>query len=214
MTVLKLLDADLIINFIRTLALLEEEQREKILEAFEKDQHFQLVTTKEVKAEVNLRLLKKKLNNENDEFFSNRKDIIRQIERRLFKKIRILSIEKNCDLIVLMSSTSLKNLGENSLVFLLLCKYHSHMIGHQDTVCIVSNNHKDIQPIYRKAVQFNQQHSQMPKDCNLQHIHQFYIELLKQLRIRKETIIYFLFVSNIDTKVFDSKIVEDLRDLV
>lgn len=214
MTVFKLLDADLIINIIRTFSLVNEEQRENILDSIKIDNHFQFVTTKEVKSEVNQRLLKKKSNNETDEFFSNKKDTIKQIERRLFKKIRILSIEKNCALTVLISSTNLRNLGEKSLVGLLLCKYHKLLTDHQDSVFIVSNNHKDIQPIYRKAVQLYQQNTQLPKELsNLQSIPEFYIELLKHLRIDKEVIIFFLYISNIDTKTCDSKVIEIFRDL-
>lgn len=214
MTVFKLLDADLIINIIRTLSLVNEEKREDILDSIKIDNHFQFVTTKEVKNEVNQRLLKKKSKNETDEFFSNRKDIIKQIQRRLFKEIRVLSIEKNCALTVLISSTNLRNLGEKSLVALLLCKYHKLLTDHQDSVFIISNNHKDIQPIYRKAVQLYPLNTQLPKEpSNIQSIPEFYIELLKHLRIDKEVIIYFLYVSNIDTKTFDSKVIEIFRDL-
>ena len=214
MTVFKLLDADLIINLIRTLALLDEEQREILLRAIDEDQHFQFITTPEVKTEVNQRLLKKKSNNDTDEFFANRKGAIKQIERRLFKKIRTLPVEKNCNLTLLFSSISLKNLGEKSLVVLLLCRYHAQISSCQDSIHIVSNNHRDVLPIYRKAVQLFQQNTNLPREIsNLQHIHEFYIELLLYLRIEREIIVFFLSVSNIDLKAIDSKIVETMRDL-
>ncbi len=214
MSVFKLLDADLIINLIRTLALLDEEQREILLRAIDEDQHFQFITTPEVKTEVNQRLLKKKSNNDTDEFFANRKGAIKQIERRLFKTIRTLPVEKNCNLTLLFSSTSLKNLGEKSLVVLLLCRYHAQISSCQDSIHIVSNNHRDVLPIYRKAVQLFQQNTNLPREIsNLQHIHEFYIELLLYLRIEREIIVFFLSVSNIDLKAIDSKIVETMRDL-
>jgi len=209
-----ILSNHLIINLIRTLALLDEEQREIIIRAIEEDQHFQFITTPEVKTEVKQRLLKKKSNNDTDEFFANRKDAIKQIERRLFKKIRTLTIEKNCNLTLLVSSTSLKNLGEKSLVVLLLCRYHTQISGRQDSIHIVSNNHRDVQPIYRKAVQLFQQNTNLPREIsNIQHIHEFYIELLLHLKIEREIIVFFLSVSNIDIRAIDLKIVEAIRAL-
>ncbi len=215
MTAFKLLDADFTINFIRTLSLVDEEHRERILDSIESDQHYQFITTKEVKNEIKQKIFNKKSNKEVDEFFSKRTDIIRQIERRLFKNIRVLTVDKNCELTVLISSTSLRNLGEKSLVVLLLCKYYTHINSHQNSVHIVSNNHKDIQPIYRKAVRVSPKSMHLSDDITtIQTIHEFYIELFQLLHINKEVILYFLFVSNIDSRVFSSEIIDTLKEIL
>jgi len=214
MTHIRLLDADFLINNIRTLSLMDDVIAEEILEKITSDQHFQWVSTNEVKTEVNQKLLLKKTTKETDLFFDHKKDIIKKNQRYLFRKIRFVPITK-CPQAPLLSSTSLRNTGELSLVILLFCKHHNFSVNQDNSIAIVSNNHKDIAIPFRKALKIMNCQSRHFNESNLfQENYQYYIELFKHLKIEKNLQLYYLFLSNIDARFVDTKMIDVFQKII
>jgi len=214
MTHIRLLDADFLINTIRTLSIMDDAIADDFLEKISNDQHFQWISTNEVKTEVNQKLLLKKTTKETDLFFDHKKDVIKKNQRQLFQKIRFVPITK-CPQAPLLSSTSLRNTGEHSLVILLFCKYHSFSFNQDNSITVVSNNQKDIAIPFRKAIKiFNCQSRHFNENIMLQENYDYYIELFKQLRIEKNLQLYYLFLSNIDARVVDSKMIDVFERII
>jgi hypothetical protein len=214
MTHIRLLDADFLINTIRTLSIMDDAIAGNFLEKISNDQHYQWISTNEVRAEVNQKLLLKKTSKDTDLFFDHKKDIIKKNQRQLFQKIRFVPITK-CPQAPLLSSTSLRNTGEHSLVILLFCKYHSFSVNQDNSIAIVSNNHKDISIPFRKALKIlNCQSRHYDENTMLQENYDYYLELFKQLRIEKNHQLYYLFLSNIDARFVDSKMVDIFQKII
>ena len=214
MTHIRLLDADFLINTIRTLSLMDDAIADDFLEKISSDLHFQWISTPEVKTEVHQRLLLKKTSKDIDLFFDHRKETIKKNTRHLFQKIRFVSIAK-CPQAPLLSSTSLRNTGEHSLVILLFWKYQTFSVSHDNSIAIVSNNHKDIVNPFRKALKiFNCQSRHFNENTMLQENYDYYLEFFKQLRIEKSFQLYYLFLSNIDARVVDAKMVDVFQKII
>ena len=83
MTHIRLLDADFLINTIRTLSIMDDAIADDFLEKISGDQHYQWISTNEVKTEVNQKLLLKKTTKDTDLFFDHKKDVIKKIQRQV-----------------------------------------------------------------------------------------------------------------------------------
>src|SRR5208337_1929860 len=136
----RLLDADFLVNYIRTLSLVQVYE----LTINTKIAHFcdhcpyELVTTKHVETEVNNKIGYRHPTN-HDEFFKSKKSEEQKIKREIFKNIRVIDIRNN-NLMESLQSSWPRNPGEQSLVVLLSSKYADFANSSTNSVRIISNN--------------------------------------------------------------------------
>lgn len=202
MTSIKLLDADFLINFIRTLSLIEKyEDVNQIINDITSESHFSLITTNFVRNEVNQRISPENPKY-HDELFLHKKSEAKKIKNNLFKKINVRDVSNN-KVIPLFGATTLKNMGEISLVGLLSSNYSSNVYIPANSVHIVSNNTKDVIKYLKRIKVLNEN----LKNMNEFKIHQcnydFYYELFSQINLDPSLRKYFVMVSNIDARVYD-----------
>ncbi|MCK4796978.1 MAG: hypothetical protein KAT05_06325 [Spirochaetes bacterium] len=206
----RLLDADFVINLIRTLSLIkdyDEPINDRIKQICEKC-NYSLVSTNYVKTEINNKINSKARNNHDLFFESKQKDALK-IKKEIFNVIRFVDLRKN-PIMSIFQSTSLKNLGEKSLVVLLSSKYATQINSGQGAVKIVSNNSKDVISYLNKIKAVNQQLSDLVPSSILIQNYEFYYELFDDLKFKKSFRFYYYFVSNIDARIFDKKRIERL----
>lgn len=210
MSLFRLVDADFIINLVRTLTLINEQGFEdEITEKLIFNEKFSLISTPEVKNEVSEVLFRESPRKDFDGYFLRKQKELKQINKKVMANIRILPIDKNCRLTQLLSSTSLKNMGEKSLVILLFCKYNSMLQNNNDRIQIVSNNQKDVLALLKKANKLIGRPDQyIDEETLIQTNFEFYYELFTRLKIQKDLIYYFYFVSNIDARYYDKEMIE------
>jgi hypothetical protein len=199
----RLLDADFLVNYIRTLSLVQvyEPTLNTKISHFCNHCPYDLVTTKHVEIEVNNKIGYRNPTN-HDEFFKSKKQEAQRIKREIFRNIRIIDIRNN-NLMESLQSIWPRNPGEQSLVVLLSSKYADFVNSTTNSVRIISNNSKDIYPPLRIAKQFNNRLSKMDEVEMVVSNHDFYYDLFTQLHYDKPFKNYYYFVSNIDARVFD-----------
>lgn len=144
MTHYRLLDADFLINLIRTLSMLQEYDQsvaEKIEQMCSNECRYKMVSTKYVKSEVNERI---SLNNPKDHelIFNSRKDAAVKIKKKIFDIIHFDEMRKDKKMCI-YKTTHPRGLGEKSLVVLYSSKY-SKLLNSSNSVRIVSNNTRDV----------------------------------------------------------------------
>jgi hypothetical protein len=203
MTHVRLLDADFLVNYIRTLSLIQvyEPTIGAKITHFCTHCPYNLVTTKHVETEVNNKI-GYKIPSEHDDFFKSKKQEAQKIKREIFEKIRVIDIRNN-NLMDTLQSTWPRNPGEQSLVVLLSSKYADSIQSSTKTVKIVSNNSKDIYPPLRMIKQFNARLSKMNEREMVMSNYDFYHELFTQLNFEAPFKKYYYFVSNIDARLYD-----------
>ena len=138
----RLLDADFLVNYIRTLSLIQvyEPTTDAKISHFCEHCPYDLVTTKNVEMEVNNKIGYRNPTN-HDQFFKTKKQEEQKIKREIFNRIRIIDIRNN-NLMNSLQSTWPRNPGEQSLVVLLSSRYADFVNSSTNTVRIISNNSK------------------------------------------------------------------------
>ncbi len=126
MTHYRLLDADFLVNLIRTFSLIKDYDNsintkiEQICDVH----HFQFVSTNFVENEVN-EITKMRNPNSHDLFFESKKSEALKIKKEMFGAVRFIDMRKN-PLMSVYKMTGPRNLGERSLAVLLSSKICSN----------------------------------------------------------------------------------------
>ncbi len=207
----RLLDADFLVNFIRTLSLIQvyDSSINSKIRHFRDSCVYTLVSTKHVETEVNNKIGLRNPNN-HDKFFISRKDECLHIKREIFKNIRFIDVRHN-KLMETLQSTWPRNPGEQSLVVLLSSTYAGYVNSTTtNSVRIISNNSKDIYPPLRMVKGLYDSLSRMNEAEIIISNYDFYFELFNQLRYDKPFKNYYYFVSNIDARVYDKSKLNDI----
>jgi hypothetical protein len=205
----RLLDADLYVNFARTSVLTSMDDA---IESFENIKSIQFVSTKEVKDEA-YNVIRQTASEERLQgfFYKREKELIKVLDR-LFKKTRMLD-SKECPLMRVLQATSMRDSGEKSLISLMFNKY-SKMIGDaSNCICIVSNNQNDIVQIVEKQVKPMQDVRKFKPDRAIRSIYDFYLEIFVKSKIKRERICFFFFVSNIDARFSNQKMIQIFKEI-
>jgi hypothetical protein len=204
MTHFRLLDADFLINLIRTLSLVKsyEDTVDNKIEQLCTHCQFTLVSTTTVMNEVNEKIALKNPTF-HDRFFESKKQESLKIKKEIFQNIRFIDVRKN-PLIKILQSTRPRDPGELSLVVLLSSKYSKYLTSSPyESVKIVSNNSKDILPLLRVMKEYDNGMSKMTEANVTISNYDFYYDLFNQLQFEKPFKNYYYFVSNIDARVYD-----------
>lgn len=204
MTHNRLLDADFLINLIRTLSLVNtyDDTVDYKIEHFCNHCRYTLVSTTTVQNEVNEKIGGKNLTS-HDRFFESKRQDAMKIKKEIFKNIRFVDVRKN-PLIKILQSIRPRDPGELSLVVLLSAKYSKYINSSlNESVKIVSNNSKDILPLLRMMKEYNHSLSRMNEANVVLSNFDFYYDLFNQLQFEKPFKNYYYFVSNIDARVYD-----------
>lgn len=210
---IRLLDSDLIINFSRTCCLA---QLDCFLEAVDHLDGFRLISTKEVREEVLGKFKDTKSNRLGDLHFIGREKELTSIAKKIFRKIRVEDT-KRYDLTKLLQSTSLRNLGERSLIILLFTKYKDFLRKNvRNPISIVSNNSDDIKTLIKnKIIKLEScKKLKFSEERNIQGIYDFYYEIYKHSNLKKEELLYLFFVSNMDARVANQEMLGVFRRIL
>lgn len=205
MTSYRLLDADLIINLIRTLSLMkqyEENYDEYFLKMCSNNPYI-LITTKNVESEVNNKIYFKNPNN-HDDFFIIQKEQGKKIKRDIFKQIRVIDLKHN-KYMKLMQTANLRDIGEISLVVLLSEKYSNKINENTNTVKIISNNRKDVLKFLKKISTLSGNLDSCDLNSLLESNYSFYSNLFSRLQFSNEFKRYFYLTSNIDARLYNKQ---------
>jgi hypothetical protein len=206
----RLLDADFLINLIRTLSLIKEYDSttsDRINQICNRC-HYSLVSTNYVQNEVNNKI-KLQAKTSHDLFFEPTKRDALKIKKDIFDNVRFVDMRKN-QYMSIFESISPRNLGEKSLVVLLSSRYAKEINSGRSTAKIVSNNSKDVVYSFNKIKAANEYASRLDVLSTIQPNYEFYYELFSHLKFDKPFRFYYYFVSNIDARVYDKGKIEQL----
>jgi len=201
---IRLLDADFLVNLVRTLSLIKkyENTTDDKIDQICRHCQYTLVSSTTVQIEVNDKIGLKRPT-EHDLFFASKKQDAMRIKKIIFDNVRFIDVRKNT-LLKILQSTRPRDPGEQTLVVLLSSKYSSYVNSSaNDSVKIISNNSKDIIPLLRTVKGLNQSLSRMNEANIVASNYDFYHDLFNQLQFEKSFKNYYYFVSNIDARLYD-----------
>lgn len=210
MTHYRLLDADFLVNLIRTLSLIKDYDRSinNKIEQICEGSIYKFISTSFVEDEVNV-ITKMANPNSHDRFFESKKKEALKIKKEIFKTVSFADMRKN-NLMSVYKATEPRNLGEISLVVLLSTKYAGKIKSSGDTAKIVSNNTKDVINYLKEIKKINNTISHYHDSLMLMQNYEFYYDLFDHLRFEKSFRFYFYFVSNIDARICDKNRIRKL----
>lgn len=210
MTHYRLLDADFLVNLIRTLSLIKDydysinTKIEQICEGC----HYEFISTNFVENEVN-EIIKMQNPSGHDRFFESKKNDALKIKKELFKTVRFVDMRKN-SLMSIYKVTGPKNLGERSLAILLSSKYAGSVNASGDSAKIVSNNTRDVISYLNEIKKLNSKISQLNSSSMVIQNYDFYYDLFDRLGFDQSFRFYYYFVSNIDARICDKNKINKL----
>jgi len=184
MTQYRLLDADFLINLVRTLSIIQKYDSSTAgkIEQICDECRYSLISTNFVKTEVSNKINLKNPK-DRDKFFEPRKKEALKIQKDIFKKVRIIDLSRN-PFMSIYKGTRSKNLGEKSLVVLLTSKYSGQVNSGGDSVKIVSNNTSDVLSYLYEMKRANSKLSFLDASSLIMPNYEFYYDLFTQLVVR------------------------------
>ncbi|MFZ3170155.1 MAG: hypothetical protein WA130_21295 [Candidatus Methanoperedens sp.] len=213
MTRYRLLDADFLVNLIRTLSLIKDydpstnNKIQQICDSCDSN-HYQFISTNFVEKEVN-EITKMHNPSSYELFFEPKKAEALRIKKEVFKTIRFIDMRKN-PLMSIYKVTEPRNLGEISLVSLLSSNYSALINSSGDSVKIVSNNTKDVMSYLKEIKKINSRISQYDVSLMIMQNYEFYYDLFNHLGFDQSFRFYYYFVSNIDARVCNKNKIKQL----
>ncbi len=210
MTQYRLLDADFLVNLIRTFSLIKDydDSINTKLEQICHECNYQFVSTNFVENEVN-GITKIQNPNSHALFFESKKSDALKIKKELFKTIRFIDMRKN-PWMSIYKVTEARNLGEKSLAVLLSSRYSEFINSRGNSVKIVSNNTDDVIGYLNDMKKINEKLSQYDASSMTMQNYEFYYDMFARLRFDKSFRFYYYFVSNIDARIYNKNKIEKM----
>lgn len=199
----RLLDADFLINLIRTLSLIKKHDNsiDNKIEQICNESHYSFVSTKIVENEVN-EITKMLHPSGRDLFFESMKNDASKIKKEIFGAVRFIDIRKNSSMNI-YKATGQKNLGEISLAVLLSSRYAEFINSSGNSVKIVSNNTNDVIDYLNDMKKINAKLSPYEASSMTMQNYEFYYDMFDHLGFDKSFRYYYYFVSNIDARIYN-----------
>jgi hypothetical protein len=216
-----LLDADLIINLTVTTCLTESTGLLNVIKNTRSNApNIDLATTKEVKQEVEGKLSLGK-NWHLQTFLSRHKPKLKSISRDIFQSVRLIDVSQN-NLTQMLHGTTLSNNGERSLVSALFetATYRNTLNQTSSRSVIVTNNQTDVTKIIEKEVKALSRYptAEFESSRNLSSIPSFYFTIYSNskaaIKPSKADLLFFLFVSNLDTQTINPEVKKTFSDII
>jgi hypothetical protein len=202
----RLIDADFLINLIRTLSVIQEYDQsvdKNIEKICNNECRYKMISTKYVRSEVNYRISLKDPK-DHELIFKSRKNEALKIKKRIFNVV-FFDEMRNDKKMQIYEKTQPRNLGEKSLVALFSSKY-SKQLNSGNSVKIVSNNTKDV----IKELKIIDNKINLDINSIIMPNYEFFSDLFESFKFERSFRLYYYFVSNIDARVSDKKKIEKM----